>query len=176
MDRAENNAFARAYNDYAPIILKHIYFRVSNWEMAQDLTQETFFKTWQYISSANNQVRDYKKFLYMVANHLIIDHYRRKDKYPVSLESVSPKKTIVDPVQEKEMDINIEMETFKKYLGELKNHHQKIITYRYVDQLSITEISRLTGRSPNNISVIIHRGMKLLKNKIKNGNNKIVAE
>lgn len=164
------NEFAQAYNSYAPIILKHIYFRVSNWEVAQDLTQEAFFKTWQYVTG-KKRVRDYKKFLYMVANNLIIDHYRRKDKIPVSIENVSPKKMLMDAVQEKEIDQSIEMEIFKKHLAELKESHRNIITYRYVDQLSIAEISKLTGRSPNNISVIIHRGMKILKDKINKGKN-----
>lgn len=171
MNKPTDDSFAQAYKEFAPIILKHIYFRVSNWETAQDLTQEAFFKTWQYVSSTKNKIRDYKKFLYMVANHLIIDHYRRKDKHPVSLENVSSKRVVVDAIQEKEIDINIEMEIFKKYLLELKGAHRKIISYRYIDQLSIAEISKLTGRSPNNISVIIHRGMKFLKNKIDNGHN-----
>ncbi|MFA6106131.1 MAG: RNA polymerase sigma factor [Patescibacteria group bacterium] len=170
MDKNNKN-FSRAFSDYAPVILKHIFFRVSNWEVAQDLTQEAFFKTWQYLS-AKKKIRDYKKFIYMVANNLIIDHYRRKDKLPVSIENISPKKMLFDAAQEKEMDQSIELETFKKNLSKLKDEYREIITYRYLKELSIAEISRLTGRSKNNISVMIHRGMKTIKNNLADIKNK----
>jgi len=166
MDKISNN-FSRAFSDYAPVILKHIFFRVSNWEVAQDLTQEAFFKTWQYLS-AKNKIRDYKKFIYMVANNLIIDHYRKKDKLPVSIENISPKKMLFEAAQEKEMDQSIELETFKKSLAKLKSEYREIITYRYLKEMNIGEISRITGRSKNNISVMIHRGMKTIKNNLAN--------
>jgi len=165
MNKDTIKEFSQAYNDIGPNILKHIYFRVSDWESAQDLTQEAFFKTWQYINDEKKKVRDFKKFIYMVANNLIIDHYRQKDKRPVSIENISIKKTLIPSTQEKEVDSTIQMEMFKKCLLELKPSYREIITYRYVSQLSIKEISKITGRSANNISVIIHRGLKILKKK-----------
>ncbi|MFA6393528.1 MAG: RNA polymerase sigma factor [Patescibacteria group bacterium] len=159
--------FSRAFNNYAPVILKHIFFRVSSWEVAQDLTQEAFFKTWQYLT-AKKTIRDYKKFIYMVANNLVIDHYRKKDKLPVSIEKISPGKMLLDAAQEKEIDQSIELENFKEELAKLKPGYREIITYRYFKEMSIEEISRLTGRSKNNISVMIHRGMKTIKNNINN--------
>lgn len=39
------NEFLRAYDKYSKAVLRHIYFRVSDWETAQDINQETFFKS-----------------------------------------------------------------------------------------------------------------------------------
>ena len=42
--------FLDAYQQYADAIYRHCFFRVYNRDLAQDLTQETFIKTWKYIS------------------------------------------------------------------------------------------------------------------------------
>ena len=102
----------------------------------------------------------------MVANNLIVDYYRTKDKRPLSLENVSTKSTLVDSTQEKDMDKKLKREIFERHLKELKSCYREIIKYRYLQELNIQEISKLTGRSPNNISVLLHRGIKKIKKNI----------
>ena len=69
--------FLSAYEKYANDIYRHCYFRVYNKELAEDLTQETFIKTWKYIV-AGQEIKNTKSFLYKVAVNLIIDHSRKR--------------------------------------------------------------------------------------------------
>jgi len=71
--------FLDAYEKYADAIYRHCYFRVYNKELAEDLTQETFIKTWKYIVEGK-EVKNIKSFLYRVAVNLIIDNSRKKKK------------------------------------------------------------------------------------------------
>lgn len=158
--------FIAAYDRFAPAILRHIFYRVSDQALAEDLTQETFFKAWRNISSGEKNVENYKAFFYRIANNLIIDHYRQKDKKPSSIEDVNEIEISYDPTQEKEMEHKINIEIVEEKLKELGEEYRDILIMRYVDDLSVKEISSITGKTPNSVSVIIHRGVKMLKNKI----------
>lgn len=166
MNNKINIEFAKAYNEYAEMILKYIFFRVNDCNLAEDIMQETFLKMWDYIANKNKKIKDFKKFLYMVAKNMVIDHYRRKSKNPLPIDKISPLKLLVEARQEKETDELIQMEKFMEHLSELKENYKEVIKYRYIDQLSIKEICRLTGKSPNCISVTLNRGMKMIKKKI----------
>ncbi|MBI2577363.1 MAG: RNA polymerase sigma factor [Candidatus Wildermuthbacteria bacterium] len=69
--------FLTAYDQHADAIFRHCYFRVYDRELANDLMQDTFTKTWQYILHGS-EVKNIRAFLYRVANNLIIDHSRKK--------------------------------------------------------------------------------------------------
>jgi len=166
MNNNTKKNFSQIYETYAAAILRHIYFRVNNYELARDLAQDAFLKTWNYMTMAGNRINDHKNFLYMVANNLIIDHYRQKNKMPLWLEEISQKEIMVKASQEHEMDRKIKVAIFKKFLGKLEYKYRKIISYRYLEHLSINEICDLTGKSPNHVSVIIYRGTKILKENI----------
>lgn len=159
--------FLKAYNDHASSILRHIYFRVSNKELAEDLTQETFFKTWRYISEKDVEISNLKTFLYRVANNLIIDHYRQKHKNTVDIENISEEFIADNAQQEKDAEKKFDKKLIEESLLRLKDDQKQIIIYRYIDDLSIPEISKLTGKSKENIRVIIHRGLKSLRKTIK---------
>jgi RNA polymerase sigma-70 factor (ECF subfamily) len=157
--------FMDNYDENASHILKHIYYRVSDWELARDLTQETFFKTWNHIASRGKKIDNLKTFTYRIAHNLIVDHYRRKPRIPLSLEAVDTDKIYSEPVQEKEIDRAIDEKLLKKKLSSMEEPYRQIIIHRYLNDLSIKEISIITGKSENNISVMIHRAIKILKNK-----------
>jgi len=165
MNKTEKE-FLDAYDSYAESVLKHIYFRINNWEMAEDMTQETFLKTWDYIAGDKGKIKNFKTFIYRIAHNLIVDHYRRKPRIPVSLETVPDSKMTLEPVQEKQTDGILEKELVEKYLAELEDDQRKILVYRYIDDLSIGKIAEITSRSENNVSVTIHRALKILKDKI----------
>src|SRR5579863_136343 len=86
--------FLEAYQHYADAIYRHCYFRVYNKELAEDLTQETFIKTWKYITEGK-EIKNLKAFLYKVAVNLIIDNSRKKTAL------------VFDDIKEKEVSIRL---------------------------------------------------------------------
>lgn len=157
--------FLDAYDKYSAKILKHIYFRTSDNDLAQDLTSETFTKTWDYLRQGK-QIKNFKGFLYRVSNNLIIDYYKSKKRKPIPLENIP--EIVNDNWQaavkiKREFDFNLT----KKYFDFLPADYRDILICRFIDELSIKEISRLTGKSIVNIYTIIHRALKTLRQKIK---------
>lgn len=172
---AVKEKFLSAYDNYSAPLLRHIYFRVNNPKIAEDLVQETFLKAWQYIVSGEKEVRDFKTFLYRVAANLIIDYYRAKAKFAIPLENVDPKELADDPQIEEQIDEAAKRGMIEQKIFEMKDEYKEILLLRYVDDLKIKEISEITGKTPDNVSVMIHRGLKMLREKI-NGGYKYVQE
>jgi len=174
MNNKLKKEFTEAYQNYAPVILKHIYFRVENWEISEDLMQETFCKTWQYMSTNDRKIKLIKNFLYVVSNNLIADYYKGKIKKPVYIDELKEEIPFL-PTQINEVDEKLRMDELQKYILNLKEKHRVIINYRYVDYLSIKEIAVLTNKSPNYVSVILHRCRKTIKKYQKNSNQRFLS-
>ena len=86
MKKATEKAFLNAYDEHGSAILRHVSFRVKTNEIAEDITQEVFFKTWRYISQDGKSVQNFKTFLYTVANNLVVDYYRQKYKEAADID------------------------------------------------------------------------------------------
>lgn len=162
-----NEAFLSAYDKFAAGILRHIYLRVNSKEVSEDLTQETFFKAWDNIVKNGTVVRNYKTFLFRIANNLIIDYYRRKSKPVIPIDSLMADEPSVAALQSEEAENNINRNLIEEFLLDLSDEHRQIVIFRYVNDLSVKEISDITGRSKNSINVIIHRSIKYIKKEIK---------
>ncbi len=155
--------FLKIYDEYADAIFRYCYFQTSDREKAKDIAQNTFIKVWTYMSSGENKIEHVKAFLYQVARNTVIDDRRKKKDF--SLDKMIDDG--FDFANEKDLKEEIEMifegekalETIKK----LEEKYSEIITLRYVEDLSIKEIAKITNETENNVSVRIHRGLEKLK-------------
>ena len=117
--------FMKCYEDHSDAILRYCHFQTSNREVAVDLVQDTFMKTWGYLSDG------------------------------------------------KEIDENEDdMEKFDKefvisQLDKLDPDSREMLTMRYINEMSIKEISEATELTPNNVSVKIHRSIEKMKDVLK---------
>ena len=74
---------AIAHSDYEKGLNARAYFKVSNRELGEDLVQQTFMKTWIYLTKGG-EVKNMKAFLYHILNNLIIDEYRKKKAFSLN--------------------------------------------------------------------------------------------
>ncbi len=157
--------FLDAYQQYADAIYRHCYFRVYNKDLAEDLTQETFIKTWKYITEGK-EVKSIKAFLYRVALNLIIDHSRKKTA--LAFDDMKEKEVSVRLHSiENSMIDDFEIKEIVATLDDLDEKYRQVITMRYIDQLSPPEIAKILGISTNAVSVKINYAMKKLREIIK---------
>ncbi len=153
-------SFLRAYEDYADAVFRHCYFRTFNRERARDIMQDTFAKTWEYLSQGKS-VENLRAFLYKVANNIIIDQSRRKQVS--SLDDLMEQGFDV-PVREHERTIaGIHGRQVLKIVELLDEKYRDVIIMRFVDDLSPQEISQIIGETENVVSVRIHRGIRQVR-------------
>lgn len=152
--------FVKAYDELADAIFRHCWFKIGDREKAKDLMQDTFTKSWQYISEGK-PVSNLKAFLYRVANNLIIDEYRKKKE--MSLDTLMADGFEPGLDQRNKVDNSLDAQIVLKIVNQLDEKYREAVLMRYIDELSPREIADITGENENNVSVRIHRGLKQLK-------------
>lgn len=162
--------FLKAFEEYNDALFRHALLRISNREKAVDLVHDTFTKVWSYIRDGY-EIDSFRPFLYKVLNNLIIDEYRKRKE--TSLDALLEREGVdegsFDELSESSVEMlaaTIDGRKAFELLEELPDQYREVILYRFVDQLGPREISELIEESENVISVRIHRGLKLLRQKI----------
>lgn len=119
-------------------IYRYCYFKVYNTQLAEDLTQETFlrfFAQTSYISRGKPLA-----YLYTIARNLCTDAHRKKGmSFLDESEDTIPAGDDID-----DLEINI---AIKQAVRTLPPDLQEIILLRYANDLSVLEISKITGLS-----------------------------
>lgn len=151
-----------AYDAYADALFRHCYFRLYDREVAKDVVQDTFIRTWEYLSNGK-VVDNMRAFLYRAANNLVIDHVRKHTT--ASLDGLQEKG--FDPKDEKTdasrvFDIVSGREVVQ-VLHKLEEPYRTAVIMRYIDDLMPREIATVLGETENVISVRIHRGTKKVR-------------
>ena len=164
INQSNSKAFLKAYDLYAPKIYRHVYLRVNSKETAEDIVSNVFLKTWEY--GKDNEIKNFKPFLYKTANNLIVDYYRQKGRV-WHLEDINTDIVFKDSDFSVKIDKSMELESIKKSIDKLNQPMKDILIFRYIDGFSIKEISGIIQKSENSIYIIIHRALKELKNIIK---------
>ncbi|MDI6602603.1 MAG: sigma-70 family RNA polymerase sigma factor [Patescibacteria group bacterium] len=159
-------AFSKIYDQYVEKIYRFIFLKVNSQEVAQDLTSETFLRTWKKFSEGKgNPIENPQAFLYQTARNLVIDYYREKGKTQTVSVELTP---IIDPGEnlEKKAMLRSDLETIKVALAKLKENYQNIIIWHYLDDLPISEVAKLLGRTEETTRVLLHRALNSLRKKI----------
>ncbi len=149
-----------AHHDYEKGLNLHAFFKVSNHEIGEDLVQDTFMKTWIYLVKGG-KIDAMKAFLYHVLNNLIVDSYRKHKTSSLDLllengyePAISDFDRIFNMIDGKAAVVLIQR---------LPPGYQKVMRMRYLQDLSLKEMSLITGKTKNTIAVQVHRGMEKLK-------------
>lgn len=153
-------ALAKAHLDYEKRLNIHAFFKLRDHELGEDLVQDTFIKTWKYLVRGG-KIEIMRAFLYHILNNLIIDEYR---KHKNSSLNALMEKGFEPRTNNSDRMLNIlEGKALVLLILQLPAKYQKVMRMRYVQELTIQEISLITGQSKNTVTVQTHRGLEKLK-------------
>jgi len=156
--------FSQIYDRYIDKIYRFIFFKVNSQEIAQDLTSETFLKSWESFKNGN-KIENIQAYLYRTARNLVIDFYREKGKVQI-VSAENP--LIPDPSQnlEEKARLSSDLDQIRQALTNLKEDYQNVIIWHYLDDLPISEISQMLDRTEEATRVLLHRALNALRNEI----------
>jgi len=161
----DSEAFGQFYDLYVTRIYRFIFFKVNSVSDAQDITSEVFLKLWQCVKNGR-EIRNLNAFIYTIARNSVIDFYRQSRK---------PEEQIADEhshIPDEQRDIlrqqimDSQLSDVLKGLENLKDEYKEAIILKYLDELSISEIADILGRSKGAVRVLLHRAIKALKENI----------
>ena len=156
--------FIEAFNAHNDAIFRFCYYRVYNRELAKELTQETFLKTWKSLTDGN-EIDNIRAFLYRVAKNIVIDHSRKKQTG--SLDDLQEQGIDFGVEIEATLQNNIDANSAIEVIKKLDEIYREVLLLRYVDGFGPKEIAELINETQNVVSVRLNRGLKQLQERIK---------
>ncbi len=163
--------FLEYYEKYYDDIFRFAMVKTKNRALSLDITQETFMKFWTYIIK-DTEIKNERPLLYRIANNLVIDHYRKKKEILTPDFSAQEYEHHVRHDETDRHIDRIDAERVINLLHKLPPLTREIITLRFVNDFSISEIAGATGKKNKTISVYLHRGIKQLREVLHDYENK----
>ena len=169
--RGKREAFGVLVERYQKPIFNFIYRFYGNYELAQELTQETFLRCYQFLKSYDPE-RKFSTWLYTVARNLCIDELKkRRSAREVCLDDVLPAVDARDAAtageRNQQADCIRREEDFKllEALQELPSAARTVLLLHYFQGLSYQEIGETLGLPVSTVKIRIFRAKKLLLEK-----------
>ncbi len=158
--------FSGIYDQYIEKIYRFIFLKVNSQPISEDLTSETFLKGWEAFQNQNEnkrKIENIQAFLYQIARNAVVDHYREQGRAKTVSADASPE--IADPGEnaQNKAILSSDINTIKKSIKKLKKEHQDIIIWHYLEDMPITNIAKLLDKPAGTVRVMLHRGLKDLK-------------
>ena len=155
-----NTAMTLAYKTHERGLNKHSFFKIHDRTIGEDLVQNTFMKTWIYLARGG-KIDVMKSFLYHILDCLIIDEYRKLKTVSLDLlleKGFEPSSPIGGNL------VNLlDGKSALILIARLPEKYQKVMRMKYVQDLSLEEMSLVTGQTKNSIAVQAYRGLEKLK-------------
>ena len=144
-------AFTPLVGKYQDRLYRHIHRRVTDPEVAEDLTQETWLKAFRAIQSYRCESAFYS-WLYRIAENVCIDHFRRQKYNTEPLHLIDENRiTETDPCPSRAVERAELREHLQKALKALTPIRRRVFLLYYHHELPIIAIAAEIGRSEGTI-------------------------
>ena len=148
------------YRSHAQTVYKFLLAQCHDPDLAEDLTQETFYQAVRSIGRFDGSCK-LSVWLCQIAKHLWYQYLRKHQREPSSLESVS------EPAAPSAEDGLLEQEgrlTLLRQIHQLPELQREVVYLRAFGNLSFREIGDVLGKTENWARVTFYRSKEKLRN------------
>jgi RNA polymerase sigma-70 factor (ECF subfamily) len=148
-------AFTRLYETYGRVVHGLLLARVGR-DDVEDLVQDVFLTAWRRLDDLRDPAA-FGGWIAMIARNRATDFHRRTAdlvELPDTLESPG--------TASGQADANVALAAIRS----LPDAYRETLILRLVEGLSGPEIAERTGLTPGSVRVNLHRGMKMLREKL----------
>jgi len=152
----EQEAFAKLYSLYAPMVHGIVLARVP-WGEVDDLVQDVFLVALKKLAT----LRDNSAFgawLAMIARNRAMDFHRRRRETEELTDDIA--------TAQGSSEADREAANVLEVICGLPEAYRETLVLRLVEGMTGPEIADRTGLTPASVRVNLHRGMKLLREKL----------
>ena len=167
----ERAAFAGIMEAYHKPMFKFVYIRTGSKEDAEDISQEVWLKVFEKLSTLVEPSR-FKPWFFRLASNCVKDFMRRKKiRRMVGLGDVTPGDDTsfdervpgnspdgLDELMKKDF-----WEQVQRLLSNLSKREREVFVLRFLDQLTIGEISQMLRSNESSVKTHLYRALKKAK-------------
>ncbi|MCJ8008743.1 RNA polymerase sigma factor SigW [Lederbergia wuyishanensis] len=173
--KGDQEAFGEIVELFKDKVFQLCYRMLGNRHEAEDIAQEAFVRAYVNIHSFN-QSRKFSTWLYRIATNLCIDRIRKKkpdyflDAELAGTEGLTMYSQIA--AEGKSPDSEVEtmelQEIVQREILRLPDKYRVVIVLRYIDDLSLNEISEVLEMPLGTVKTRIHRAREALRKQLNN--------
>ena len=152
--------FEAIYVQHFDGVYKYVFFLCRNETMAEEITQETFYRAMEHIDKFEGKCKLYV-WLCQIAKNTFLT-YAKKQKRHVSETDIDLSKQI-EPSYENEILDKETVWKLHKLLHELSDPYKEGISLRVFGELPFSQIGELFGKSDSWARLIFYRAKKELR-------------
>jgi RNA polymerase sigma-70 factor (ECF subfamily) len=173
--KGDQSAYEEIVEIYKDKVFQLCYRILGNRHEAEDMAQEAFIRAYVNISSFNIDLK-FSTWLYRIATNLCIDRIRKKkpDYYLDAEVSGTDGLTMYSQIAsdtilpEDEIESLELQETIQREITKLPEKYRSVIVLKYIEELSLNEISEILDIPLGTVKTRIHRGREALRHQLRN--------
>ncbi|MEK3988231.1 MULTISPECIES: RNA polymerase sigma factor SigW [Robertmurraya] len=173
--KGDQSAYGEIVEIYKDKVFQLCFRILGNRHEAEDMAQEAFIRGYVNISSFNIDLK-FSTWLYRIATNLCIDRIRKKkpDYYLDAEVSGTDGLTMYSQIAsdtilpEDEIESLELQETIQREITKLPEKYRSVIVLKYIEELSLNEISEILDIPLGTVKTRIHRGREALRHQLRN--------
>ena len=164
--QGDQRALVEIYECYQPSVFTYIFYRVSDQEIAEDLTSEVFTRMLVNLPRYKSSGKPILAWLYTIARNLVIDHYRKKrtaNHLPLEEDLIDGENN--HPV--KTTEEQLVHECLSRALNHLTEEQRQVILLKFIESREVSELVTILGKNERAIRSLQHRALVALHRMMK---------
>jgi RNA polymerase sigma-70 factor (ECF subfamily) len=162
--QGDRHAFGELYDRYVERIYNYVYYRTSDPDDAEDLTERVFLRAIRHIENYEDRGYPISAWLYRIAHNLVANWYRdnsRREEVP--LESVAFSLEFSGEHPEPSVLKEEECQQLMEVIHQLPEDRQQLLILKFVERLTNAEIGEIMDRTEGAIKSLYHRTLVALR-------------
>lgn len=167
--QGEQQALADIFRAYQPRLLR--YLRAQEPDMADDLAAEVWLAVARGLGRFHGDEAGFRGWLFTIARHRLIEHRRRAARRRTEplpddrLDGPVERGLGGDPAWLVIEQLGVQ-DTVEMLVAGLPADQAEAVLLRVLGGFDVTDVARITGRSPGSVRVMCHRALKRLAAKM----------
>ncbi len=160
---AKNEKALRSYyKTYSPKLSAYINRKINNENDAEEVLQDVLLASLDAMRDYTGQSSFYT-YIYSIAMHKVVDYYRRKKIRQVVFSRIPQIEDLMGMLNspEQKYDTRELKERIARCFSLLKPRQREVLKLKYVEGLTVSQISQQTTDSTKSIESLLFRARKL---------------
>ena len=166
MSKKELPSFDNLLNSNWDYVYNYLLKKTSNEYISEEITIKSFSKAFEKIKTYDPKY-NFKTWLISIAKNNYSDYLKKKKLLFKEVNSQKIESIVSEINPEQDMINRENYDNLNSKIDELKPMYRDMIKYRYLEDLSIQEISKKLNQPVNTVKIKIFRAKKLLSDKLK---------
>jgi RNA polymerase sigma factor (sigma-70 family) len=166
-------AFEVLYRDLSPSVTG--YLRLHGAVEPDDLASETFIGVFTGLSGFSGGEDALRAWVFTIAHRRLVDDWLRRSRRPQVADDPGDLTELLGVYVEDDALVGVGTETVHKLCAELPDDQRSVLLMRILADLTVEQVAAAMGRSVGAVKALQRRGLRTLRTRLEQAEEKVGA-